>query len=124
MYHVVEMRGDFEPWWFLDDWKEDIIKIQEFDNYYDALKQYKIEWRRLYSLFPSFKSRSDLMSAFWDDKEQRWCEECDEYLQQYHSILLLSDWHKIPEKWHRPAYKKQNSQVKHRTCQIKKEKIV
>ena len=25
MYRVVEMYGDFEPWWFLDGWENDII---------------------------------------------------------------------------------------------------
>lgn len=124
MYHVVEMKGDFEPWWFLEDWQEDIVKVQEFDDYYEALKWYKVAWRRLYAEFPHFNSRSNLMSAFWDETEQRWCEECDEYLQQYHSILLLSDWEKIPDSWRRPGYKKKNCQIKHQTCQIKKEKTV
>ena len=42
MYRVVEMYGDFEPWWFLDGWENDIIQEQRFEKYYDALKFYKI----------------------------------------------------------------------------------
>ena len=25
MYRVIEMYGDFEPWWFLEGWEEDIV---------------------------------------------------------------------------------------------------
>lgn len=24
MYQVIKMYGDFEPWWFLDGWEEDV----------------------------------------------------------------------------------------------------
>ncbi|MDU2622154.1 MAG: DUF1033 family protein, partial [Streptococcus lutetiensis] len=26
MYQVIKMFGDWEPWWFLDDWQDDIIE--------------------------------------------------------------------------------------------------
>ena len=29
------------------------------------------------------------MTIFWDPEDQRWCEECAEYVQQYHSVALL-----------------------------------
>ncbi|MFR4698329.1 MAG: DUF1033 family protein, partial [Streptococcus salivarius] len=29
MYQVVEMKGDLEPWWFLEGWQEDIISTKE-----------------------------------------------------------------------------------------------
>ena len=44
MYQVVEMKGDLEPWWFLEGWQEDIISTKEFENFYDALKYYKKLW--------------------------------------------------------------------------------
>jgi len=25
MYRVIEMYGDFEPWWFIEGWEEDVI---------------------------------------------------------------------------------------------------
>ena len=33
MYQVVEMKGDLEPWWFLEGWQEDIISTKEFENF-------------------------------------------------------------------------------------------
>ena len=41
MYCVIEMYGDYEPWWFLDGWEEDIVAKKQFDDYYEALKYYK-----------------------------------------------------------------------------------
>lgn len=49
MYQVVEMKGDLEPWWFLEGWQEDIISTKEFENFYDALKYYKnfgLRWKK------------------------------------------------------------------------------
>ena len=28
MYRVIEMYGDFEPWWFIDGWEEDVIRVR------------------------------------------------------------------------------------------------
>ena len=82
MYRVVEMRGDNEPWWFFENWRDDIVAKYEFDNFYDALKVYKQEWQRLAHDYPEFKSQEDFLSAFWVKSEKRWCTECAEDLQK------------------------------------------
>ena len=86
MYRVIEMYGDFEPWWFIEGWEEDVISSKKFENYYDALKYYKSCWFELEKKIPLYKSRGDLMTIFWNPEDKRWCEECDEFLQQYHSL--------------------------------------
>ncbi len=53
MYRVIEMYGDFEPWWFIEGWEEDVIMSQSFDKYYDALKYYKSCWFELETKNPS-----------------------------------------------------------------------
>ena len=43
------MYGDFEPWWFLEGWEEDIVASKKFDQYYDALKSTKLaglDWNK------------------------------------------------------------------------------
>ena len=120
MYRVIEMYGDFEPWWFMEGWEEDIIASRRFDNYYAALKFYKSCWFDLEERIPLYKSRGDLMTIFWDPGDKRWCEECDEFLQQYHSIVLLEDGQVIPDEKFRPGYEKQTGLEAHRTCHIKK----
>lgn len=119
MYRIIEMYGDFEAWWLLDGWEEDIVSSRRFDDYYEALKYYKKLWIEKARRYPQLKSRSDLMSAFWDPKEQRWCEECDEYLQQYHSLALLEDDQRIPQGKYRPGYSKINGETPHRLCKMK-----
>lgn len=119
MYCVIEMYGDFEPWWFLEGWEEDIVQKKCLDDYYDALKYYKSRWADLAAETPFYNSRSDLMTIFWDKKDQRWCEECGEYIQQYHSLLLLEDDCIIPKSKFRPGYIKRNEIEKHRACQMK-----
>ena len=63
MYRVVTMYGTDEPWWFFDGWKEDIVSVDEFDDFYKALKYYKKEWFQLelhlflHDLFPDKNSQ-------------------------------------------------------------------
>lgn len=97
MYQVIKMFGDWEPWWFIEDWEEDIIEEEIFERFTDAFAHYQEQWNNLKENFSSFKSQQNLLAAFWDIEEQRWCEECDEYLQQYHSILLLKDGEVLPK---------------------------
>ena len=120
MYQVVEMKGDLEPWWFLEGWQEDIISTKEFENFYDALKYYKKLWFAMEETLPSYISRSSVMTAFWDQEDKHWCEECDEYLQGYQSISLLDDWQEIPKEKYRPGYEKRNDLPNHAHCKIKR----
>ena len=122
MYCVIEMYGDYEPWWFLDGWEKDIVQEQNFENYYDALKFYKTRWLELEKEFKLYKSRSDLMTVFWIEDDVRGCEECDDYVQQYRSILLLEDEKVIPNSKIRPGYAKQAGIEKHRTCRMRDKK--
>ena len=119
MYRVIEMYGDFEPWWFLEGWEDDVVRSETFEDYYTALKSYKQQWLEMAEQSPLYKSRSDLMTIFWDPEDQRWCEECGEHIQQYHSLLLLENEEQIPKSKYRPGYIMQNGSEKHRACQVK-----
>ena len=44
MYQVIKMFGDWEPWWFLDDWQDDIIEEQTFEYFEEAVSFYKSEF--------------------------------------------------------------------------------
>ncbi|HFU3942536.1 TPA: DUF1033 family protein [Streptococcus suis] len=96
MYQVIKMYGDFEPWWFLDGWEEDVTSRAAFDRYEDALNAFQKEWVRLSEDFPMKKSKNGTMVAFWDESDQHWCEECDEYLQRYHSLMLVEAKENLP----------------------------
>ena len=91
MYQVVEMKGDMEPWWFLEGWQEDIISTKEFENFYDALKYYKKLWFAMEEILPSYISRSSVMTAFWDQEDKHWCEECNESVSYTHLTLPTTE---------------------------------
>lgn len=120
MYQVIKMYGDFEPWWFLEDWKDDIVEIEEFKEFDDAKYYYTELFEKLKVSFPSFESRANLLATFWNSSEQRWCEECDEYLQQYHSIALLKDDEILPVEFHDLALELSNDKpVMPSACALK-----
>ena len=114
MYRVIKMYGDSEPWWFLDGWEEDIVTSIAFDSYDDALTVFQKEWVYLSETYPQKKSKTGLMAAFWDPKDQVWCGDCDEYLQQYHSLLLIEIDESMPK-----GLQTKRSRQRIRPCQIK-----
>ena len=121
MYRVVTMYGTDEPWWFFDGWKEDIVSVDEFDDFYKALKYYKKEWFEMAENFKEFTSKSGLQTAFWKNGDEEWCEDCVVYLQRYHSIALLEDWHAIPLEKKRSGYSKKSGELPERFCSMKTE---
>ncbi|WP_282674463.1 DUF1033 family protein [Lactococcus cremoris] len=121
MYRVVTMYGTDEPWWFFEGWKEDIVSVDEFDDFYKALKWYKKEWFEMAENFKEFTSKSGLQTAFWQNGDEEWCEDCVGYLQCYHSIALLEDWHAIPLEKKRSGYSKKSGELPERFCSMKNE---
>ncbi|MGT2911413.1 DUF1033 family protein [Streptococcus cameli] len=95
MYQVVRMYGDAEPWWFLEGWEEDIVTSREFSTYPEAYLYYKMECIRLELAYPKQEIKAECMAAFWDPTEQVWCEECEEYLQQFHSVMIIKSYENL-----------------------------
>ncbi|MTB63861.1 DUF1033 family protein [Streptococcus sp. zg-86] len=118
MYRVIRMYGDFEPWWFLDGWEENIISTKEYDNYAEALQDYQRQWVCLSEQFPMRESRDSLMTAFWDPKDQYWCDECDESLQNYHSLILLEAKENLPT-----GLQRKDRGKRPRLCQMRSNKV-
>ena len=89
MYHVIKLYGNFEPWWFLDGWEDDIVSQQAFTDYEEAVGAFQTDVACLSTRFPNKKIKQGSLATFWNEDEQTWCEACDEYVQPYHSLLLL-----------------------------------
>lgn len=121
MYQVVELYGAFEPWWFLDDWKEDIVSSQSFETFDEALVAFRRQWTHLRVSHPYYKSQASLLAAFWDTKNQMWCDDCDETLQEYHSVALLKNWEELPESYHQKQFELRNDPIAPLSaCKLKK----
>lgn len=120
-YQVVELYGYFEPWWFLEDWKEDIVEVKSYERFEDALAAFKKRWTHFKVSHPYYKSQASLLTAFWDPKNQSDCLDCDEPLQEYRSLALLKDWEELPEAYHQAVFKKRNDPpAPMSACKIKK----
>lgn len=118
MYQVVEMYGDNEPWWFFEDWRQDIRKETVFATIEEAKRFYTQEWVRLSKNYPQHSGKQNFLSAFWSDSDERWCEECDDYLQQYTGLALLKDYQAVTETSDGQLYEDMHPTKKIRCCQL------
>lgn len=119
VYQVVKTYGDNEPWWFFEDWQDDITEKQEFSDILAAETYYKEQWGLLKAKYPSINAHENFLTAFWSEKEMRWCEECDDDLQQYVGLSLLEDFKELDTQSAKDLAKATNA-----TCQAKHCKAV
>lgn len=116
MYQVITMYGDNEPWWFFEDWKEDITEEQQFDDFEQAEEYFEKRWGALSQDFTYHHGKKNYMSAFWNDEDERWCEECDDYLQQYWGLALLMNDQPISVESRKETYETTNTSGKAKCC--------
>ncbi|MFS1663926.1 DUF1033 family protein [Streptococcus sp. zg-JUN1979] len=119
MYQVIKMYGDWEPWWFLDGWTDDIVSQKVFTDFEEAARYYESQWQKESESYCCYDSHKDFLTAFWDQEDTRWCEPCGDYLQQYHSLLLLEDGEILPSKYHRDSLVRKNCKTPQKNCQLK-----
>ncbi|SEK25615.1 hypothetical protein SAMN04488700_2372 [Carnobacterium iners] len=95
MFQVIELQGEYEPWWFFDDWKEQISQIKTFEIFDEALIDYQKKFELLYNEFPSYQTKKQYLAAFWDDEQNEYCPECEDDIQLFHSVMLLKEYNVI-----------------------------
>ncbi|MGX7419686.1 DUF1033 family protein [Carnobacterium gallinarum] len=91
MYQVIALYGEYEPWWFFEDWKEEIISFEEFDSFPAALQNYQEKYNQLQLKFVNHVTKKHYLTAFWNEEEKRYCEDCEDDLQLFHSVMLLKE---------------------------------
>jgi len=119
MYQVVIMYGDNEPWWFFEDWQNDIKEEYAFADLKAAEQFYETKWLELNPHFTNLKSHPNYQAAFWNESDERWCEECDDYLQQYTGLALLKDYGAVVQKSATQLCQTINGEGKLRVCKRK-----
>lgn len=95
MYQVITMLGENEPWWFFDDWQEDIQTQVEYRDFHEALEVFEKVLSDYHQKLPNIKMKDHFLVACWEPSELRYCDDCDEDLQLFHGILLLKNGKKI-----------------------------
>ncbi|MFD2729606.1 DUF1033 family protein [Enterococcus camelliae] len=117
MYQVITMYGDNEPWWFFEDWRKDIDEEHVFRSLEEAERCYQKQWTKLREQYKHIYARANYLSAFWNETEVRWCEECDDDLQQYKGLALLKDYQPVTVESRKELYEATNSSRKTKRCQ-------
>lgn len=115
-YQVIKLYGDAEPWWFLEGWEEDITETALYTSYEAARSHYDREFARLEAAYEKHEVREGTLAAFWNPGEEEWCEECDEALQQFQSLMLME----LDEE-HPHGYEKAVSDSRLKPCLLKEE---
>lgn len=91
MHEIIYLRADFEPWWMLEGWEQEVISREIFDTaqqaagYLEGLKQ------KLAAQYPESKSKAPAFYAYWKEGETEYCEDCGEDLQIYHGLVWLQN---------------------------------
>lgn len=113
MYEVIETYGDFEPWWFLDGWEKEVTYKKEFSTIAEAEKFFLQKVQEFNGKFAETKAKDQYLVAFWNKDELRWCEECDDDLQQYQGLLLLKDGKQLNQE-----NNKKDNEIRGRVCPL------
>lgn len=116
MYQVLTMYGENEPWWFFDDWREDIREIQQFSTFEEAQVEYRKQWEILRAKYEHIHIKPNFLTAFWNDGEEHWCEDCVEGLQLFLGLALLKDDKPVTIEVDRAFYESISEQAKEKVC--------
>lgn len=90
-FQVYQTQGFEEPWWFNEDWHEDVVSVETSESLEDAASIYLNKINKLQATFPKYRSRIVGMAAFWQPGELSWCEPCANDEQVYHSLVLYEN---------------------------------
>ena len=123
MYQVIVMYGDNEPWWFFEGWQADIQEAFTFASFAEAQSFYEEKWHEIRKEYSYINAKTNFMTAFWNEDEERLCEECDDYLQQYIGLALLKEYQQVVDESRKDFYETTNSSGKAKRCQRPQQSI-
>lgn len=116
MYQVIQMYGDNEPWWFFENWKEDIIEEQNFTDFEEAKVYFEETWLALRESYHYIQDKPNYLAAFWNEGDDRWCEECDDDLQQYMGLALTHNYQPLTIESRKELYETADFSRKTKCC--------
>jgi len=95
VYQVIRTEGEYEPWWFFEDWMDFIVESADYADFQEAVAAYERAAEKLSVVYPFQKTKETYLTAYWSDGEIRFCENCDDDVQLYHGLMLLQDGKKL-----------------------------
>lgn len=91
MYEIVYMKAEFEPWWMFTEWEDHILSRHSFEEEAEARSYLESVLTKLRKTYDQEKVKKGCFFALWSESERSFCEACDDDLQIYHGIILLSE---------------------------------
>ncbi|NLY78354.1 MAG: DUF1033 family protein [Lysinibacillus sp.] len=88
MFKIIYMKADFEPWWKLEGWEENIISEKNYNTKEELEKGLTELLNEFRNKFQYEECREGKYFAFWSEDEQYYCEACDEEAQIFHGIIV------------------------------------
>ncbi len=64
MYQVITMFGDNEPWWFFEDWEEDIEEEETFESFEEARQAYEKQWNEIHQNYEYINAKVTFSAPF------------------------------------------------------------
>lgn len=95
MYQVIQTYSENEPWWFFEEWKDDIVVEQTFSSFEHAEEAFLKIYKTHHEAYDDLSCKNPYLVAFWNENELIYCEDCDEDLQAYMGLMLVKDYQKI-----------------------------
>ena len=88
MYSIILMEADYEPWWQFDNMEDTFVEVKTFEDF----ASYEESVLQIFTLYKQnyqhYKQREGKFYAFWNEGDVKFCESCDEDLQEYYGIIL------------------------------------
>lgn len=91
MYQIFFTEGEYEPWWFFEDWKTLVLSETSFPTYEEAVRSYNEHDEQLTSKYPFKKTKGNYLVAYWSEDESVYCESCEDDIQLYYGLMLLKN---------------------------------
>lgn len=99
MWTVTKIRTDYEGWWLFSDWTDHIIEEYHFSNFTDMMMKYSCMIHQCRCAFDNYRVGKYNIHAFYNSCDLNFCEDCDEDMQIFYSIIVLNNnevYYKLP----------------------------
>lgn len=91
MYEIVIITADYEGWWLFEEWRHDVTESFIFNDYPTMKIKYDEIYQLLQDKYTSVKIGKYHIPAFFNCCEIQYCEDCDDDVQIYHSLIALEN---------------------------------
>lgn len=91
MYEVITIRTEYEGWWLFDDLWDYVTELNRFSTLEEAEIYYNEQLNKLRKKFKNELVGKHNIHAFYNNCELIYCEDCDDDIQIFHSLIVFKN---------------------------------